>query len=169
MNIAPDYEIGHEEMRKINCPEIALAAPLSPCIGIAIYDPHSKSGYIAFDYGGNTRLIKATLDAAVNDFKDIKKLKVGVAGAGKTFHSGNKEWDASSDNQSDADWIELEALVNSYDFNKNNVKLFREKERGKYQVLYLDCNKGRIIAKSFDEKTLLPDEGENDYYYEDFD
>jgi hypothetical protein len=156
-----DYDLMHDEIKKIDFRGIARAGPLSPCIAIGIYDELSKSGYIAYALGTQTDIIKNTINTAVADFKDIKKLKVAVAGAGKSYLTGDNDIDEIANKVSEDTWKDLENLINYFDFNKRKVRLYKEKERGMVQFLYLDCFKGRLIVESSEEQ--LPNYPLEDY------
>jgi hypothetical protein len=159
-----DYKLDHDEIRKVEPSEVALATPLSTCMGIGIYDELSKSGYIAFSAGGYSGIIEDAINMALKEFKDIKRLKVGASGANKFNSTEDCEQNELQDRIADDHWMKLEGLINSYDFDKQKVNLYREKRRGMSQELYLDCNRGRIIFKS--NKDVEPSSIQDDYFGE---
>lgn len=155
-----DYELGHDEVRKVKFSEIAFVRSLGPCMAIGIYDKLSKSGYIGFGIINNFNLIKNTIDSAIDDFKEKDSLKISVAGANKSYTTSMVDEEDPLDEICDYAWGEIEKIVLSYGFDKRNVFFHRSKKKGINQEMYLDCKKGRIVVKNYAEK--LPDE-----FYED--
>jgi hypothetical protein len=141
-----DYEIDHDEVRKVNYPEIARAAPLTPCVAIGAYNKLSKSGYIGFAFSHDIFAIENALDLAVKGAQNIKDLVVGIAGAGKVY---NDDEGAEINKSSDERWELLEKLVSKYNLDKSQVKMYKGK-MGNTLELYLDCKKGRIVVKKIE-------------------
>lgn len=161
--IIPDYVLEHDEILKVHFPEIACASPLASCVGMGIYDEISKSGYLVFTFGNNASYIEKTISLALGDFKDIKKLKVEVAGANRV-HITDLENDDELDQVREDAWNELENLIYSYDFNKNNVKMHKLTKRGMSQSMYLDCAKGKIFVFSEQDESPMSKNNINLYF-----
>ena len=151
-----DYEIGHDEIRKVEHSKIAFVGAIGPCMAIGIYDKLSKSGYIGFGIINNFDLIKNTIDSAIEDFKDKGSLKISVAGANKSYLTPVVDEKDPLDEICDYAWGEIEKIVLSYGFDKHNVVFHRSKKKGINQEMYLDCKNGMIVVRNYAEK--LPDE-----------
>jgi hypothetical protein len=155
-----DYEITHDEVRKVEHSEIAFVGSLGPCMAIGIYDKLSKSGYVGFGIINNFDLIKNTIDSALNDFKDKSNLKISVAGANKSYMTSIVDEEDPLDKICDDEWGKIEKIILGYGFDECNVVFHRSKQRGINQEMYVDCKKGRIVVKNYAEN--LPDDYRDD-------
>ncbi len=53
---------------------------LGPCIGLALYDPSGKTGYMAHTCGPEVRTITELLDAVAKDITEASKIKAWLSG-----------------------------------------------------------------------------------------
>lgn len=53
---------------------------LGPCVGLALYDPVSRTGYMAHTCGPETRTLIDLLDAAAKDISQVSRLRVWIGG-----------------------------------------------------------------------------------------
>jgi chemotaxis receptor (MCP) glutamine deamidase CheD len=75
-----DIEVGMGEWAEARDGRIIKTGGLGPCIGVAIYDPIEKSGYIAHTMGAE---IETVIDLSIKLAEKIKntaKLKVWISG-----------------------------------------------------------------------------------------
>lgn len=137
---------------KIYSPLVAKAELVNPIVAIGIYDALSKSGYISKNYAGNQRILKKTIDTALNDFSDKTKLKIVIAGANKSdkiIGRAKRLINRLSRNT----WEDISSIVEGYGFEDGQIAFYNNKTSLAFDM-YLDCENGRIVVE--EAKDITP-------------
>jgi len=168
-----DHYLEHGDILKVTKKgeyEVVSTRGLGPCIGIAIYDKNTKSGYIGYGISGSYQTIENTIAMALDDYGNPEGLHVVVAGANKPFkkdklnisneyillNASNKNAHLDEDKLADKDWEKMKEIVQKYEFYKVE---FKRAKIGQDQELILDCIKGKpYVEKESNFSYISPDE-----------
>lgn len=148
---AEEINVGVGEMTKAYSPDILRTEGLGPCIGVAFYDPVTKSGYLMHALSGTS--LESRIEDIKKDYGNLTRLRVFVTGNCLSL-SLYPEAEQEKDKLSDRYYVER--IIGKY-FNRKRTKIqwLPDHHCGE---LSLNISTGKFEARSEREEELLDDD-----------
>ena len=128
----PDIEVGMGEWAEARRGEVIKTGGLGPCVGVAIFDPNQRVGYIAHTIGPEIDTIESLFKELVIKAKNTSKLKAWVTG-GYTIENEEYYPEFRDD---------VCKMFAEFGITQKNLEIKWVENDGQYANLTLDCRTG---------------------------
>lgn len=138
-----DIEVEMGEWAEARNGRVIKTGGLGPCIGVAIYDPLEKKGYIAHTMGAESETIADLSEKLAVKIKNTSKLKVWISGG--EINGEDKYYPEFRE--------DVISLITGLGVIKDNIEIKWINFHGQWGNLTLDCGtgEGKIEVDSMDD------------------